>query len=62
MSFKWLFLYLFIAIMIVILGWYGETHLNNDETIKNQELSLNYENSVPEKCECVKGLKINGYS
>ena len=48
--------------MIVILGWYGETHLNNDETIKNQELSLNYENSIPEKCEYVKGLKINGYS
>jgi len=48
--------------MIVILGWYGETYLNNDETIKNQELSLNYENSVPEKCECVKRLKINGYS
>lgn len=60
MSFKWLFLYLFLALVIVILGWYGETYLNNDETIKNQELSLNYENSVPEKCEYVKGLNFNG--
>lgn len=26
MSFKWLFLYLFLAFVIVILGWYGETY------------------------------------